>query len=136
MKSPLFRLPSAARRDAAVEAWFLAPDRELRRIVQPWFEVMQGCGPDVCVLLHDGCPTACVEDSAFGYANAFNAHANVGFFFGAELDDPNGLLEGAGKRMRHVKVRWRAPVDEAALAALIKRAYEDMRVRLAADQTS
>jgi hypothetical protein len=62
--------------------------------------------------------------------DAFRAHVNVGFFFGAALDDPADLLEGAGKRMRHVKVRWGEPVNEAALNDLITAAYQDMRTRL------
>ena len=91
---------------------------------------MRACGPDVRECLHDGCPTACVGDAAFAYVAAFNAHVNVGFFQGAALDDPGGLLEGAGKRMRHVKLRWGAPVEEQALNALIAAAYRDMRLRL------
>jgi hypothetical protein len=128
--SDLFRLPSAVRRDASVDAWFRTPDHELRRLAEPWFEQMRGCGADVRELLHDGCPTACVGDAAFGYVNAFSAHVNVGFFHGAELHDPAGLLEGAGKRMRHVKVRRGKAVDAAALSALIAAAYVDIRLRL------
>ncbi|HEY2050206.1 MAG TPA: DUF1801 domain-containing protein, partial [Caulobacteraceae bacterium] len=73
---------------------------------------------------------ACAGDAAFGYVDAFSAHANVGFFFGAELDDPARLLEGAGKRMRHVKVRWGQEVDATALSELIAAAYRDIRLRL------
>ena len=83
--------------------------------------------------MHDGCPTACVGDAAFGYVGAFSAHVNVGFFHGASLADPAGLLEGSGKRMRHVKLRWGSPADDAALAALIAAAYRDIRLRLNAD---
>ncbi len=126
----LFLLPSAIRRDPAIDAWFLAPDRELRRIVQPWFETMRGCGADARELLHDGHPIACVEDAPFAYVDAFKAHANVGFFYGADLDDPAGLLEGAGKRMRHVKVRWGSSVNAAALGELIAAAYRDIRLRI------
>jgi hypothetical protein len=36
----------------------------------------------------------------------FRVHVNVGFFHGASLDDRACLLEGSGKRMRHVKLRW------------------------------
>jgi hypothetical protein len=80
--------------------------------------------------MHDGCPTACVDDGAFGYVNAFRDHVNVGFFFGALLDDPAGLLEGTGKRGRHVKLRPGRDVDSAALARLVDAAYADMRARL------
>ncbi len=54
-----------------------------------------------------------------------------GFFRGAELADPESLLEGAGKYMRHVKLRPEDGVDTAALVKLIKAAYADMKGRLA-----
>ena len=125
------RFPSAVPRDAAVDAWFDQANNELRRVAQPWFDVMRQCGPDVREVIADGQPTACVDDAAFGYVGAFTAHVSVGFFHGAALPDPAGLLEGAGKRMRHVKVRWGRPVDEAALTALITAAYHDIRERIA-----
>ncbi len=126
----LFRLNGATRNDPSVAAWFAAPDHDLRRLARPWFEALRACGPDVGELLHDGHPTACVDDAAFAYVDAFSAHVNLGFFHGADLDDPAGLLEGAGKRMRHVKIRWGKPVDEAAVEALIAAAYGDVRGRL------
>ena len=129
----LMRFATAVPHDPTVDAWFAAPDHELRRVVQPWFELMRKCGPDVRELLADGHPTACVDDAAFGYVDAFSAHANVGFLHGASLDDPAGLLQGAGKRMRHVKLHWGEPVDEAALDALIAAAYRDIQVRLQED---
>jgi len=129
----LMRFSGAARRDPEVEAWFAAPDHELRRIAEPWFERMCGCGADVRELLHDGHPTACVGDAAFGYVNAFSSHVNVGFFQGTELADPARLLEGSGMLMRHVKLRWGASVDVAALGDLIEAAYRDMRLRVEAE---
>ena len=81
-------------------------------------------------LLHDGHPTACVGDAAFGYLNAFRAHVNAGFFRGAEIADPQGLLEGTGKFMRHVKLGPGREVDAAALRKLIETAYADMRGRV------
>ncbi|MCB9518451.1 MAG: DUF1801 domain-containing protein [Gemmatimonadales bacterium] len=65
---------------------------------------MRACGDDVTELLHDGHPTACVGDAAFGYVNVFTAHVNVGFFHGADLDDPAHLLEGTGRRMARSQV--------------------------------
>ena len=84
-------------------------------------------------LLHDGHPTACVGDAAFAYVNAFKAHVNVGFFRGAELADPEGLLEGTGKFMRHVKLRPERDVDATTLMKLIETAYTDMKARLKAE---
>ncbi|HTW36895.1 MAG TPA: DUF1801 domain-containing protein [Rhizomicrobium sp.] len=133
--SELLRFPSAVRRDPDVDAWFSRPDHELRRFAQPWFEQMRGSGVDVRELLNDGHPTACVGDAAFGYVNAFSAHVNVGFYHGTALDDPAGLLEGTGKRMRHVKLRWAQPVNAAALSELIAAAYRDIRLRLRSEGT-
>ena len=106
---------------------------ELGVIAQRWFDVMRNCGDDVRELLHDGHPTACVGDAVFAYVNAFKAHVNVGFFRGAELADPEGLLEGAGKFMRHVKLRPERDVDAMALMKLIETAYADMKARQKAE---
>jgi hypothetical protein len=103
---------------------------ELGVIAREWFEVMRACGTDVRELLHDGHPTACVADAAFGYVNAFKAHVNVGFFRGAELADPERLLEGTGRLMRHVKLRPGCSVNATALRKLIETAYTDMKGRL------
>ncbi|MEE9159132.1 MAG: DUF1801 domain-containing protein, partial [Gammaproteobacteria bacterium] len=68
--SGLFRFSSAVRRDPAIEAWMLDHAGELGAIAQRWFEVIRHCGDDVRELLHDGHPTACAADAAFGYVNA------------------------------------------------------------------
>ena len=127
--SDLLTFTSAVRRDPKIEAWFsdLAPHRLM---TLDWFEQMRGCGADVRVLLHDGCPVACVGDAPFGYVNAFKAHASVGFYYGAMLADPARLLEGEGKRMRHVKLRPGEGPNVEALTALIAAAYQDIRQRL------
>jgi hypothetical protein len=82
--------------------------------------------------MHDGAPTACVQDAPFAYVNAFRAHVNVGFFHGAALEDPAGLLEGTGKSMRHVKLRPGLEIDGASLETLIVAAYQDILARLRA----
>lgn len=131
----LLRFPTAVERDSAIDAWFESRASELGAIARPWYERMRECGNDVRELLHDGHPTACVGDAAFGYVNAFTAHVNVGFFLGAHLADPAGLLEGTGKSMRHVKLRPGAEIDRAALAALIQDAYSRVRSQMAKQQS-
>ncbi len=128
----LMRFPSSVKRDPDIEAWMNEHSDELGVIAKYWFDVMRDCGDDVRELLHDGHPTGCVADAAFAYVNAFKAHVNVGFFGGAVLDDPNGLLEGTGKFMRHVKLRPEGEVDAAALWKLIDTAYADMKGSLKA----
>jgi len=102
----------------------------LGAIAQRWFEAMRECGTDVRELLHDGHPTACVGDAAFAYVNVFKDHVNVGFFRGAEIADPERLLEGTGRFMRHVKLRPDRDVVATVLMKLIDTAYTDMKRRL------
>ena len=129
----LLRFPSSVKRDPAIEVWMDDHSGELGAIALRWFEVMRDCGDDVRELLHDGHPTACIGDAAFAYVSAFKAHVNVGFFRGAEIADPERLLVGTGKFMRHVKLRPEGDVNAAALMKLIKTAYIDMNGRLKAE---
>ncbi|HVZ64336.1 MAG TPA: DUF1801 domain-containing protein [Lacunisphaera sp.] len=128
--SAFFRFPDATKRSPAVDTWVHLQGGELGKIARHWFEIMRACGDDVREVLHDGHPTACVGDAAFAYVDTFKAHVNVGFFFGAELADPEKLLEGSGKLMRHVKVRPGVEFDATALSGLIGAAYSDMKRRL------
>jgi hypothetical protein len=128
--SQLFLLSGSVKRDPAVENWFKAHPDELGAIARHWFDVIRERGDDVRELLHDGHPTACVADAAFAYVNAFTSHVNVGFFRGAEIADPEGLLQGAGKFMRHVKLRPGCEINAVALRKLIDSAYNDIKKRV------
>lgn len=126
----MLRFPDSVRQEPDIDLWLNEQEPELGTIARKWFVRMRECGNDVRELMHDGCPVACVADVPFGYVNVFTAHVNVGFFFGAHLRDPKGLLEGTGKRMRHVKVKPGKEPPAAALNALINAAYFDVKLRL------
>jgi hypothetical protein len=130
MREELLRFDGAQERDPAIDAWLKAHPGELGAIAHRWFALMRGCGDEVRELMHDGCPVACLGDVPFGYVNVFNAHVNVGFFHGNALQDPARLLQGAGKRMRHVKVRPGLGMDETALRGLIESAWLDIKARV------
>ena len=126
----MFRLSLGMRRDPAVEAWLSKQPGELGKIARTWFDRARACGFDVLEMMHDGCPVACVKDVPFAYVNVFKAHANVGFYLGASLKDPARLLQGTGKRMRHVTITPGEPLDSKALSALLQAAYADVKARL------
>ena len=48
------------------------------------------------------------------------AHVNVQLADGAELPDPAGIVQGTGKRIRHVKCRSLEDVDRPALRTLLE----------------
>jgi hypothetical protein len=54
----------------------------------------------------------------------FKAHVNLKFFKGARLQDHEGLLEGTGKGVRHVKFHSTQDVDEGKIRGLIDQAPE------------
>ena len=126
----LLRFTGAVKRDAGIDAWLAERSPELAAIARRWFTRMRDCGDDVRELMHDGLATACVDDAPFAYVGVFKAHVNVGFFLGSELEDPAGLLEGSGRKMRHVKLRPGQEIDSGALERLIEAAYADIQLRL------
>jgi hypothetical protein len=129
-RTELLRFDGAVEHDPATNAWLKRQEGELGMLARHWFEKMRSCGDEVRELMHDGCPTACLGDVAFAYVNVFTSHVNVGFFQGAALPDPGGLLQGSGKFMRHVKLRPGVPMDSAALSKLINAAYSDIKSRV------
>jgi len=130
MRTDLLRFNGTVERDPAINAWMKEHAGELGTIACHWFEAMRKCGNEVRELLHDGCPVACLGDAPFGYVNVFTSHVNVGFFHGAALPDPAGLLQGTGKFMRHVKLRPGTATNTAALGKLIHTAYADIKARV------
>jgi hypothetical protein len=130
IKTDFLRFDGAVPHDPAIDGWMKDHAGELGAIAHRWFEVMRKCGDEVRELLHDGCPTACLGDAPFAYVNVFTSHANVGFFHGASLPDPEGLLQGQGKFMRHVKLRPEIPTNADALTELIEAAWTDIKVRV------
>jgi len=130
MKTSLLRFNGAVERHPAIDAWMEAHAGELGALAQQWFEVMRACGDEVRELVHDGCPVACLGDVPFGYVNVFTSHINVGFFQGAYLPDPAGLLQGNGKFMRHVKLQPGTPTNTRALTTLIHEAYADIKAQV------
>jgi hypothetical protein len=51
---------------------------------------------------------------------AHQAHVNLQLADGAVLPDPAGIIEGTGKRIRHVKIRSVEAASSAALVAIIR----------------
>jgi hypothetical protein len=58
------------------------------------------------------------------------SYVNLMFSRGTELPDPQGLLEGTGKKARHVKIRSAEDVDRPAVRALIEAAAQATRAAM------
>ncbi|HCQ65437.1 MAG TPA: hypothetical protein DIU07_09885 [Rhodobacteraceae bacterium] len=63
------------------------------------------------------------------YIAAHSRRVNLGFYRGVSLDDPEGILEGTGAALRHVKLSA-ADFDAAPLEALVAVAFAERRAAL------
>lgn len=63
--------------------------------------------------------------SSVCFLSAHNKHVSLGFAEGTLLADPDGLLQGSGKRQRHVKLKKLADVEQPALKALVIAAWAE-----------
>lgn len=91
-------------------------------------EVIQAVDPDAVEVVRLGDRAATYGlgprkmREGYCYVLPYRGWVNLGFFQGLELADPEGLLEGSGARMRHVKVRTTEAADQPAIRALIQAA--------------
>lgn len=58
------------------------------------------------------------------YIQAHSNHVSFGFWRGAELSDPEGVLEGTGNSMRHVKFESGDEIPRSKLGDLLSQALE------------
>lgn len=58
------------------------------------------------------------------YISSHTSHVNLGFYFGATLSDKDGLLEGEGKQMRHIKIGREEDIKRRPLQRLVKAALK------------
>lgn len=126
-REAVLRFDEVSAYDPALHSWLARQAGPLGALAQHWFSVIRACGDDVRETWHDGNANACVGDAPFAYIGVYSGHVSIGFFRGATLADPARLLQGTGKRMRHVKLVTGAAMNAAAIEALISAAYADMR---------
>lgn len=92
--------------------------------------------PDACevVRLGDRAATYGVGpkkmSEGYAYIMPHTAWVNLGFYKGADLPDPAGVLEGTGAKLRHVKIRSLEDVDRAPIRALLVAALQERRTAL------
>ena len=60
------------------------------------------------------------SDGPFCFIKAHKNHVNIGFWRGAHLEDPKGLLEGSGAKMRHIKINSMQDIDKSAIMDFVK----------------
>lgn len=108
----------------------------LRPIAQRLREIVFEVHPDAVEVVRLGDRAATFGlgpkkmSEAYCYVLPYKGWVNLGFFAGAELPDPDRLLEGTGARLRHVKIRSLDAAEVPAVRALIEVALEERALAL------
>ena len=123
-----------ARLPAALREMLEPYDPEVRRLFRAARDAVRAAAPEANELAYDAYNAVASAwtfsdrvREAFCHVAAYRDHVNLGFNRGAELPDPEGLLEGSGKRIRHVKIRSAADVDRPGVHALLAAAARQGR---------
>jgi hypothetical protein len=95
---------------------------ELREVVLALQSFVKGIVPGTKETVNAwGIPTFEAKDPFCFYMVGKN-HVTFGFHYGTSLEDPQGLLEGTGKNIRHVKLRSLEVLKHRGLRELVQAA--------------
>lgn len=79
--------------------------------------------PDTEENIKWGMPVYSIKKN-FCFLHSSKKHVTLGFYGGSKLTDKDGLLEGTGKQMRHIKVRNKKDIRKQQFTRWIKAAAE------------
>lgn len=109
--------------DAKVEQFLLELPEEKRVVAMQLREIFLSVSPRISEAIKWRQLTFMYKGNlAFIYTYKTTAYMNLGFFKGTELDDPDTLLEGSGKGMRHIKVYTEKDIPVSRLKKWVKQA--------------
>ena len=105
------------------ELWLASLQPPLRPIAESLRRLILETDPDLSESIKWGNPTF-ERGGKVCYLAATKAYVSLGFFNGAALTDPEGIIEGTGKKMRHVKVRVLEDIRSELLSSWVRQAVE------------
>jgi hypothetical protein len=111
---------SASSRKTKQRSPYLEKDNPtLQKVVRGLRSLVKAAVPGTKITVNSwGIPTFGAKDP-FCYYMVGKNHVTFGFHYGTSLDDPQGLLEGSGKNLRHVKLRAVEELQRKGLKELV-----------------
>lgn len=117
------------------------PNDEVEAVLSAYAAEIAGVGRDTIALIEELLPDAVVSvdgtDIGYGVGPGYKGlvftvtptkkHVTLGISHAATLPDPAGLLEGAGRVHRHVKLRTKADLTRPELRQLMLKAITTRR---------
>jgi hypothetical protein len=108
--------------ETKAEDWFNRAEPTQRRTLIALRNLVRSVAPKAVEDIKWDRPCYSNEKGMFCYLHSTKSYATLGFQNGAALDDPERMLEGTGKNMRHVKFRQGRSPDQPAVLALLRQA--------------
>ena len=105
----------------SAESWFLSLEPPLFSIARKLRKLIKNTDSEIAETLKWGMPNY-EKDGSICALRAGNGYIALQFYNGANLDDPDLLLEGSGKKMRHVKFWIESKIKEADIISWVKQA--------------
>jgi len=105
----------------AVDRFVAQVDPALRDIVEALRLMIRTEAPELREIMRMDVPMYALR-SEVCYIAPYSKHVNLGFLDGSALQDPDRLLEGTGKRLRHVKIQSPADADTPKLRSILREA--------------
>ncbi len=104
---------------------FTARQGKLHRpLIERLAEIVETAAPEAEGSIKWGMPVYAAGRNVVYLEARARSHVSLGFFRGVDLEDPDGLLEGSGSALRHVKVASEEDIREEALRHLIRQAFD------------
>lgn len=123
------------------------PDKKLLDLMSPYSKEIQNIALDLRELVLENAPNSyeLIYDSynalstafslskdlkkAFCHIALYRKHVNLGFNYGSDLDDPENLLLGSGKHIRHLKIANVDDVNDPHITDFITKSIDYIRCK-------
>src|SRR6266852_4631769 len=114
------------RYDPAVQSIALGLRKVVLEEMAPCHEYIFGMPGRVALLY--GATERVIKD-CICLVSVYTKHVNVGFARGAELEVAAGVLQGTGKRMRHLTVKTLSELDRPEIRTYLRRARKHAELK-------
>ena len=104
--------------------WLIDVDDRLKPLAVELRRMFLDAAPDLRESIKWGSPCFEKKLRVFYLASQGDRYVTLGLWQGALLPNPEGLIEGTGKRMRHAKIRSLEELEAPALGRIIRQAVE------------
>ena len=107
--------------EKTTESWMAGLEPNLRPIAEGLRQLILDACPELEESIKWGNPVF-EKSGKVCYLAATKSYVSLGFFNGAALSDPDGVIEGTGKTIRHIKVRSPGDIQAQRVISWVREA--------------